>query len=89
MGSSRTRYDKIQRERSRRERATAKRERRLDKDQPGTDAEGAATTAPAGMSQADIMDKLAEVHSEYENEAISFEEFEQRKAELLALMMVD
>ncbi len=98
MGSSRTRYEKIQRERSRRERATAKRTKRLTGVEDGVTEEGAeglegvdgaTVSVPAGTTAADIMDMLAVVHSEYENDAISFEEFEQRKSELLALMTVD
>jgi hypothetical protein len=97
MGSSRTRYEKIQRERSRRERATAKRVKRLS----GPDAEGgteggeetpdgeAVAVVPEGTTAADIMDMLAAVHNQYETDEISFEEFEQRKSELLALMTVD
>ena len=74
--------------------AAAKREKRLDKSDPdaGTDE---AITDPGALAPGQeippdtLLRMVAELHEQFESEKISFEEFEDRKTELFALLSVD
>jgi hypothetical protein len=95
MGASRTSFEKLQRDRAKKAKAAAKREKRLDKTEPMQDLEAAETTdalslAPGQEIPADqLLRMVAELHQQFESEEISFEEFEDRKTELFALLSVD
>lgn len=83
------RFAKRDREKQRQERAAAKRARRFgtrEGDEAGT-AEGAATPAPS-MSQSDVLAALAKLHEAYDAERMTFEEFEQARADLMAQLQV-
>jgi hypothetical protein len=81
----------LQRERAKKAKAAAKRERRLEKSSEGADESiggGAATTD----NPADLLEEIAAVHARYEAKLIEFEEFEELKADLferLAALPVD
>jgi gas vesicle protein GvpG len=82
---SRASSQKNLREKARREKAAAKRERR-----EATAAEAAAS-APVEVSPGDqpqVLAELAELHEQYDAEQIDFEEFESRKRELLGRLHV-
>ena len=91
MGASRTSFEKLQRDRAKKAKAAAKREKRLDKSpEPEAErAEGEATLPsdlepgqeiPAG----DLLRMVAELHEKFEAEEISFEEFAQMMRRLSA-----
>jgi hypothetical protein len=77
---------KRMREKARQEKAAIKRQRRLERgddeplDQPEADADGPA--------EGDVLAELAALHASFEAEEIPFEEFEERKQELLARLAV-
>lgn len=94
MGASRTSFEKLQRDRAKKAKAAAKREKRLDRspDSPAeVDADTPVTSiAPGEEIPADqLLKMVAELHEQFESEQISFEEFEDRKTELFALLSVD
>ncbi len=103
MGASRTSFEKLQRDRAKKAKAAAKRDKRLGlSPEPGTtdtDVEqtvGAEeilspSSIPAGQEiPADqLLKMVADLHQQFEDEKISFEEFEDRKTELFALLSVD
>ncbi len=68
-------------ERGRKERATAKRERRQEAAVVASDA---GDDTAGMMSQTEILEALEELHARFRDEEISFEEFEERKGELVA-----
>lgn len=92
MSARRTSFDKLQRERGKKAKASAKRERRLDGDRSA-----GATEAPAEgvvgiggeIPPARLLELVAQVHRRFEAEEISYEEYEETKAELLARLPVD
>jgi len=95
MAVQRTSFEKLQRDRAKKAKAAAKREKRLDKTEPGDetteDVLSVPTTLAAGeeLSADALLKMVAELHEQFESEKISFEEFEDRKTELFALLSVD
>ncbi|MEI2637851.1 MAG: hypothetical protein V9F03_02450 [Microthrixaceae bacterium] len=95
MGASRTSFDKLQRDRAKKAKAAAKREKRLEKD-PEDETTGAESLERLSeMKEGDeippdqLLEMVAELHKQFEEEQISFEEFEDRKMELFALLTTD
>ena len=94
MGASRTSFEKLQRDRAKKAKAAAKREKRLEKSDPNERTDEAITDpgalAPGQEIPPDtLLRMVAELHEQFESEKISFEEFEDRKTELFALLSVD
>jgi hypothetical protein len=85
MAKSRESFERRQRERAKKAKADAKRERRLSGD--------SSTPAPAepgpSVDQNVVIGKLAELHAAFDNEEISFDDFEARRSELLTHLRVD
>ena len=91
MGASRTSFEKLQRDRAKKAKAAAKREKRLDKDSPAEDEvlDPAELTPGQEIPADQLLKMVAELHQQFEDDEISFEEFEDRKTELFALLSVD
>ena len=94
MASQRTSFGKLQRDRDKKAKAAAKRSRR----QEGADAEAPddadATDAPAAdgarqPSTADLLERIAEIHQQFDAGVISYEHFEETKADLMGRLSVD
>ena len=85
MATRRTTSNKRERERSKQAKAAAKRERRLDKspDEEGEDAiefdENSATTD-------ELIERIAAMHEKYDDGQMTFEDFDEEKTELMALL---
>ncbi len=98
MGASRTSFEKLQRDRAKKAKAAAKREKRLERSQ-GIEADESpegeaptelATFAPGEEIPADqLLKMVADLHERFENDEITFDEFEERKTELFAMLSVD
>ena len=92
MGASRTSFEKLQRDRAKKAKAAAKREKRLDKtDDPGeTEVLDPSQLTPGEEIPADqLLKMVADLHQQFEDDEITFEEFDDRKTELFALLSVD
>jgi hypothetical protein len=84
--AARTSFGKRERERAKKAKAEAKRERRQD----NTEVEADPLAVPAGdLSAAQILDLLDKVQAEFDREAIEFEEYEERKMDLLSQLPLD
>ena len=85
MATRRTTSSKRERERSKQAKAAAKRERRQSKgeDEDGTEGpefdENTATTD-------ELIERIAAMHEQYDAGEISFEDFDEEKTELMALL---
>ena len=92
MGSSRTRYEKIQRERSRRECATAKREKRQERS-AGTEGDVVDVLVEddgkSELSADDLLKLIESIHQRYDAGKMTLEEFEEQKVDLLGRLPVD
>ena len=88
MAKSKESFDRRQRERAKKAKANAKRERRLtgkddENDEPSEEGSG------PGVAQDAVLARLAALHAQFEDEAISFDDFEVRREELLAQLTVE
>lgn len=85
---SQAKFQKRMREKARQEKAAAKRARREER---GAAAE--STDEPEGatatVDQESVIAKLAKLHAQFDDEQIGFDEFEERKLELMAQLQVD
>jgi hypothetical protein len=96
MGASRTSFAKLQRDRAKKAKAAAKRERRLDKDGEPIESEGAegldgveVVDDGEEISADQLLKMVEELHADFEAKRIDFETFEERKTELFARISVD
>ena len=91
MAASRTTFEKLQRDRAKQAKAAAKREKRQQRN-----AEGGAEETPVDvtsygeeLSAGELLQLVEKLHKQFEDEVISFEDFEEQKAELMARLPVD
>ena len=89
MASQRTSFDKLQRDRAKKAKAAAKREKRLEGDAEPEAEEATAPVAGNDIPADEVLKRLEELHARYDAEQIEFEEFEKARAELLARLTVD
>ena len=92
MAAQRTSFEKLQRDRAKKAKAAAKREKRLEKTTPEEETE---TLPPLEsepgkpLSAAELLQRVEDIHRLFEDKKISFEEFEEQKADLMARIPVD
>ena len=92
MAAQRTSFEKLQRDRAKKAKQAAKREKRLEK---GSEEESDELTelAPAEpgteLSAAELLARVEEIHRLFDAKKISFEDFEEQKADLMARISVD
>lgn len=92
MANRRTTFDKLQRERAKKAKAAAKRERRMDRGEPETAGDAPATVlADDGqtLSATQLLEMVELIHGQLNAGEIGMEEFEAKKAELLASLPID
>jgi len=93
MAASRTTFEKLQRDRAKQAKAAAKREKRQQR--AAEAAEGHeetpvdVTTYGEELSATELLQLVEKLHKQFEDEVISFEDFEEQKAELMARLPVD
>lgn len=87
MAKGRESFDRRQRERAKKAKADAKRQRRLTKD----DEEGEVIEeAPSPVVDEEaVLASLAKLHEAFDQERIGFEEFEEQRTELLARLQIN
>ena len=96
MGVQRTSFEKLQRDRAKKAKAAAKREKRIH----GAPPEDETVVDPAEvdklmgdedkqLSAPELLELIEKIHQQFENEDITFEEFEERKLELFARLPID
>lgn len=90
MATQRSSFEKRERDRAKKAKAAAKREKRLEK---GTDEaegeEGAAAPSTDASSSEEILEQVAVLHQQFDDGEIEFEEFEERKADLMSRLAID
>jgi hypothetical protein len=85
MATRRTTSNKRERERSKQAKAAAKRERRLDKS-PDEDGEDAVEFDENSATTDELIERIAAMHEKYDDGQMSFEDFDEEKTELMALL---
>jgi len=93
MATQRTSFTKLQRDRAKKAKAAAKRERRLERAaearNPDTATDSFEPSADGSISAAELLHEIEVTHQRFEAKLISYEEFEEKKAELLARLPID
>lgn len=95
MGVQRTSFEKLQRDRAKKAKQAAKRERRLERNSAPADTvdseevERLLGDEDKELSAAELLELIEKIHQQFENEDITFEEFEERKLDLFARLPID
>jgi hypothetical protein len=90
MASRGTTFAKLDRERARKAKAAEKREKRISRGSETTDDPPEVPTIAPGeeLSAAALLQLVEDLHKAFADKRISFEDFEERKAELMARISV-
>ena len=103
MAGSRTTFEKLQRDRAKKAKADAKRAKRMGKtpesgplvyeeEEPSATDDSAAKldgNLDLEISAADLLRLVEELQKKFDNDEIDFDEYEERKIELLARLPMD
>lgn len=97
MGAQRTTFEKLQRDRAKKEKAALKRANRMGKGTPAeTDAVAdgnVVTEAPIDdgkpLSAAELLKAIEDLHARFEAKKIDFDQFEEEKLSLMARLPID
>lgn len=88
--AQRTSFEKLQRDRNKKAKAAAKRERRQGTDGPAVlDARPQVVDDGGELSASALLELIENIHKQYAAKAITAEEFEEKKADLLARLPID
>lgn len=91
MATGRSSFAKRQRDMAKKAKAQAKRERRLERNDPDAIEETDSEPAPTGpqLSNDVIMEKVADLHRRYEDGQMDLDTFDEERANLMAQISVD
>jgi hypothetical protein len=90
MGAQRTTFDKLQRDRAKKAKQAAKRERRQEKSaESGADEPQINLSGEGPLTAAELMQQVEAITRSLEAGTITLEEFEDAKAELMERVSID
>jgi hypothetical protein len=97
MGAQRTTFEKLQRDRAKKEKAAIKRAQRMGKTLPGEaePTEGTVVTEAAPvddtkpLSASELLKAIEDLHRRFEAKTIDFDQFEEEKLSLMARLPID
>jgi hypothetical protein len=96
MGAQRTTFEKLQRDRAKKEKAALKRANRMGKGVPEAEStEGTVVTEAAPidegkpLSAAELLKAIEDLHARFEAKKIDFDQFEEEKLSLMARLPID
>jgi hypothetical protein len=92
MAAQRTSFEKLQRDRAKKAKAALKREKRQSgEDEPTSDVDETPAVVDQGgeLSATALLELIEHIHKQLDAEEISFEEFEEKKADLMARLPID
>jgi hypothetical protein len=92
MATQRTSFTKLQRDRAKKAKAAAKRERRLERAAEAKETAAAPDSEPSTegpISAAELLHEIEVTHQRFEAKLMTYEEFEEKKAELLGRLPID
>lgn len=84
MATKRPSFEKRERDRAKKEKADAKRERRHDRPTGEEGAEAEADVVVAAVDEATVLASLDELHRRFDAEEIDFDDFAEQRDALLA-----
>lgn len=85
MAKRRTTYGKLERDRAKKAKAAAKRERRQERTQAADEEVAEESPTPPGptLPEEEVLDRLARIHEQFDEGQLTFDQFEEAKASLL------
>jgi hypothetical protein len=91
MAAQRTSFEKLQRDRAKKAKQALKRERRQSGATRSEEEPEAPVVSSEGgeLSAAELLEQIELVHKQLDDKVITFEEFEERKADLMARLPID
>lgn len=89
MGAQRTSFAKLQRDRAKKANAAAKRERRQTKQDSTEETPAPPPPASGELSAAELLEQIEHVHRQFQAKQIDQEQYDEKKAELLARLPID
>lgn len=93
MAAQRTSFEKLQRDRNKKAKAALKREKRQSAEVAPTfddDAPRHIVTDNGGeLSAAKLLELIEDIHKQLDDKTITFDEFEEKKADLMARLPID
>jgi SMC interacting uncharacterized protein involved in chromosome segregation len=91
MAAQRTSFEKLQRDRNKKAKAALKRERRQGTDGPEVINSVRPEVVDQGgeLSASALLELIESIHKQYAAKTITADEFEEKKAELLARLPID
>ena len=94
MATQRTSFTKLQRDRAKKAKAAAKREKRLERAAEARTAsddvtEPSEASGEGPISAAELLHEIEVTHQRFEAKLMTYEEFEEKKAELLARLPIE
>lgn len=90
MAGQRSSFGKLQRDRDKQAKAAAKRARRQEGAPEQPEAPEEAPSRPGGEAPTEVLlERIAEVHRQFDAGEISYDQFEESKADLLGRLSVD
>lgn len=92
MGAQRTSFEKLQRDRNKKAKQALKRERRqTGETRIGEDGEEifVELSAEGELSAAELLAQIELIHKQLDDKVIDFDEFEERKIDLMARLPID
>jgi hypothetical protein len=98
MATQRTSFTKLQRDRAKKAKAAAKREKRLERAAEARTAsenvdndnvDDVETSGEGPISAAELLHEIEVTHQRFEAKLMTYEEFEEKKAELLSRLPID
>jgi hypothetical protein len=93
MAGQRTSFGKLQRDRAKKEKAAAKRERRQERGADPERPDASPDPAPGGpggeLSADELLARIESIHQRFDAGMISYDDFEQEKDDLLGRLQID
>lgn len=89
MGAQRTSFAKLQRDRAKKANAAAKRERRQTRQDSTDETPPPPPPASGELSAGELLEQIEHVHRQFEAKQIDQEQYDEKKAELLARLPID
>ena len=92
MGAQRTSFEKLQRDRNKKAKQALKRERRqTGETRIGEDGQEVLVelSTEGELSAAELLAQIELIHKQLDDKVIDFDEFEERKADLMARLPID
>lgn len=89
MAAQRTSFAKMQRDRAKKAKAALKRERRHGGGAPRVEEQPVVVDEGGELSAPVLLALIEQIHKQFDNEEISFEEFEEKKIDLLSRLPID